>query len=116
MSCRDDTLSAPPRTTRRALTRAARPGLSSERERVEVWAARLSQVGRGERAAELPDEVHLRVERRLREPRLPDEEDAAVEETARARETEHDRYPGVAGTVCRRDDADGDARRDEDAE
>src|SRR5688500_3122271 len=48
-----------------------------ERQGVVVWAARLAQVGRGERAAELPDEVHLGVQSVLRDARLFDEEHAA---------------------------------------
>src|ERR1051326_247717 len=95
---------------------AGRSKLSLERQRVEVWAARVAQVGRGERATEFPDEVHLGVERGLRQPRLVQEQEAAVEESARADESEHDGNPRVALAPRGGDQPDGDARRDEDAE
>src|SRR5215203_959123 len=90
--------------------------LPAEREGVEVRAARLAQIGRGERAAELPDEVHLGVERLLCDARLVDEQDAAVEEAAGAGKPEHDGEPGVRRVPDGRHEPDGDAGADEDAE
>ena len=80
-------------------------------------AARLPKVGRGERAPQFPDEVHLGVERGLREACLEDEEETSVEESAGADEAEHDRNPpGISRLADCGDEADGDARGDEDAE
>src|ERR1700753_1823617 len=59
------------RTPRAGLCmKGARSKLPLQRERVEVRAARVAKVGRGERAPEVPDEVHLGVERCLRGPGL----------------------------------------------
>src|SRR5436305_4639515 len=96
--------------------RDERSRLSLKRQRVEVWASRLPEVGRRESATEFPDEVHLCVECGLRETCLEDEQDAAVEESARADETEHDGNPTVDCLPDRGDQSDGDARGDEDAE
>src|SRR4051812_32243603 len=63
-------------------------------QRIVVRAASLSQVGRRERAAEFPDEVHLGVQRLLRDARLFNKKHAAVEEPARAEEPERDGEPG----------------------
>lgn len=61
----------------------------------EVRLVSLGQFRRDKVLAELPDEVHLHVNRRQRKPRLEYEQHAAVEEKARAYEARDDRNPVI---------------------
>lgn len=64
---------------------------------------------------EAPDEIHLHVNRAQGQPRLEDEQDAAIEQAACADERDDHRNPAIA-RARDGDNPDGDARGDEDAE